>query len=60
VQAANAELIERLKANELERARRRPPPDPSAPAPRLFTSADYDPEKVHAAQARAAAERSTR
>lgn len=60
VQAANTELVERLRANELERARTRPEPDPSAPAQRYFTSADYDPEKVHAAQARAAAERSNR
>lgn len=60
VQAANAELIDRLRENERERARRRPPPDPDAPMPRLFTSADYDPERVHAAQARAALERSTR
>lgn len=59
-QAANAELIDRLKANELERARTRPEPDPDAPEPRYFTSADYDPEKVHAAQARAAEQRSNR
>lgn len=57
VQAANAELIERLHANEAERARTRPEPDPDAPAPRFFTSADYDPERVHAAQARAAEQR---
>jgi hypothetical protein len=58
VQAANAELIDRLKANERERARNRPEPDPDAPPPRYFTSADYDPERVHAAQARAAEQRS--
>jgi hypothetical protein len=58
VQAANAELIERLHANERERARTRPPVDPGPP--HYFTSADYDPERVHAAQAQAAAERSTR
>lgn len=56
-QAANRELIERLHANELERAHNRPAPDPDAPAPRFFTSADYDPEKVHAAQAQAAQRR---
>jgi hypothetical protein len=60
VQAANAELIERLHANERERARTRPAPDPDAPAPRFYTSADYDPVKVHAAQARAAEQRSPR
>lgn len=49
VQAANAELVERLHANEAERARNRPPADPAPP--RYFTSADYDPERVHAAQA---------
>jgi hypothetical protein len=58
VRAGNAELIERLRANEAERARTRPPADPGPP--RYFTSADYDPERVHAAQARAAADRSTR
>jgi hypothetical protein len=57
MQAANRELIGRLHANERERARNRPEPDPDAPPPRYFTSADYDPEKVHAAQARAAEER---
>jgi hypothetical protein len=56
LQAANAELVERLHANEAERARNRPPVDPAPP--RYFTSADYDPEKVHAAQAQAAADRS--
>ena len=49
MQAANAELIDRLHANEAERARNRPPVDPAPP--RYFTSADYDPERVHAAQA---------
>jgi hypothetical protein len=58
VRAGNAELIERLRANEAERARTRPPADPGPP--RYFTSADYYPERVHAAQARAAADRSTR
>jgi hypothetical protein len=57
LQTANAELIGRLHANERERARNRPEPDPDAPPPRYFTSADYDPEKVHAAQARAAEQR---
>lgn len=57
VQAANRELIARLHANEAERARTRPEPDPTAPEPHYFTSADYDPERVHAAQARAAEQR---
>lgn len=54
-QAANAELIERLRANERDRAHTRPPADPGPP--RYFTSADYDPEKVRAAQAQAAIDR---
>lgn len=58
VQAANAELIERLRANQRERARTRPEPDPTA-EPRYFTRADYDPARVHAAQKRAATDRST-
>jgi hypothetical protein len=57
LQAANVELVDRLHANERERARNRPEPDPDAPPPRYFTSADYDPEKVHAAQAQAAEQR---
>ena len=58
VQAANAELIERLRANQRERAHTRPEPDPTA-EPRYFTRADYDPARVHAAQKRAATDRST-
>lgn len=55
--AANAELVDRLKAQQRERAASRPAPDPGPP--RYFTSDDYDPERVHAAQARATTERST-
>lgn len=57
LEAGNADLIERLHANERARARVRPEPDPTA-QPRYFTGDDYDPARVHAAQARAATERS--
>ena len=54
VQAANAELIGRLKAQQAERARTAPPPEPGPP--RFFTSVNH--ERVHAAEA-ARTERST-
>lgn len=50
VRAANAELVERLHANERERAHTRP--EPTHEPPRHFTSADIDPERVRAAMAR--------
>lgn len=56
VATANTELIEQLHANDRARAHTRPPVDPGPP--RYFTSADYDPVRVHAAQARAATQRS--
>lgn len=56
VDAANAALVDQLKANQRERAHARPPADPGPP--RYFTGADINHDKVHAAQARAATERS--
>lgn len=55
--AANAQLVDQLKANQRERAHARPPADPGPP--RYFTGADINHDKVHAAQARAATERSS-
>lgn len=49
-QAANADLVARLKAQDAARAHARPEPSPEPP--RHFTSADYDPERVRAAMAR--------
>lgn len=57
IDAGNAALIAQLHANERARAHTRPAPEPAGPA-RYFTGADYDPERVHAAQARAAQQRS--
>lgn len=57
IDAANAELVDRLRANERARAHTRPAPDPAAQT-RYFTGVDYDPQRVHAAQARAATQRS--
>lgn len=57
VDAGNVELIDRLKANQRERAHDRPAADPTA-EPRRFTAADINHDRVHAAQARAATIRS--
>lgn len=50
IEAANAELVERLKAGQRERAHDRPAPDPEPP--RRFTSADIDHDRVRAAMGR--------
>lgn len=50
IDTANAELIDRLRANERERAHTRPPADPEPP--RHFTGADINHDRVRAAMAR--------
>lgn len=56
IAAANVELVDRLKTQQWARAHDRPPADPGPP--RYFTGADINHDRVHAAQAEAAEQRS--